>query len=466
MSRPPKDIYQRAGLDVKPRALTDLGNAERFAERHREDVRFCYEWRKWLAWDGRRWNVDLSGAVERKAKATVRTIYAETESEGDEDRRRAIAKHAIRSEAHTRLNAMVGLSRSESGIPIQAKHLDKDPWLLNVENGTIDLRSGELREHSRADLITKLAPVEYDPDAEAPTWEAFLREVLPSEDLRGFLRRAIGYTLTGDTSERAIFLLHGTRGKNGKSTFLEAIRDILGDHAMKTSSETLLAKPAGGIPNDIARLKGARFVAASETEANRRLAEAMVKEITGRDTISARFLYGEHFDFRPEFKVWLATNHKPEVKGTDPAIWDRIRLVPFEVRIPEERQDKRMPEKLCEELPGILAWAVEGCREWQREGLGEPREVKAATESYRKEQDVLGKFIEDRCVVGSTAITKATPLYQAYRQWCDETGETAVRQVAFGQGLAERGFESGKNPVRDNRVNIWRGIGLLSGQEA
>jgi len=458
MIRPSKEDRRRLGLVEEQPAFTDMGNARRFADQHRDDVRFCYQWSKWLSWDGRRWGEDLTGGVERKAKDTVRRMYREAEQAADEKVRKAAARHAIRSESQMRVRAMLGLARSEDGIPVTADQLDTDPWVLNVANGTLDLHTGELRDHRREDHITKLAPVEYDPDASAPTWEAFLEQVLPGEELRRFLKRAVGYSLTGDTSERVLLLLHGT-GKNGKSTLLEAIRDALGDYAMKTPTETLLAKPAGGIPNDLARLKGARFVAASETEANRRLAEAMVKEITGRDTISARFMRAEWFDFRPEFKIWLATNHKPEVRGTDPAIWDRIRLVPFEVRIADEKQDKRLPDKLREELPGILAWAVEGCLEWQREGLGDPVEVKKATESYRQEQDLLGAFFEDECFVGGAAVAGATHLYNRYKTWCEETGERCETQTRFGRQLSERGFESDRDP--STRRKTWRGIGLL-----
>jgi putative DNA primase/helicase len=458
----PDDLRQRLRLAPSPytrgHKRTDLGNARRLAELHGEDFRYCKPWGRFLVWDGKKWAEDDTGAVDRMAKNTVRTIDREAANTEDLDERKALRRHANSSEARNRIEAMIALARSEPGIPVVPEEVDQDPWLLNVENGTLDLRTGRLRPHRREDMLTRIAPVEFIPEAQAPTWQAFLERVLPSESLRRFVQRAVGYSLTADTRERVLLILHGT-GRNGKSTLLEAIRDVLGDYAMKTPAETLMAKPAGGIPNDLARLNGARFVAASETEANRRLAEALVKEITGRDTISARFMRAEWFDFKPTHKVWLATNHKPEIRGTDPAIWDRIRLVPFDVRIPDEEQDKALPEKLEKELPGILAWAVKGCLQWQAEGLGEPEEVRSATEGYRAEMDVLAAFLEDRCVVTPRAEVGATPLYDAYKAWCDETGEHPETQTRFGRRLGERGFESCRDT--QTRRKVWRGVGLL-----
>src|SRR5829696_1180711 len=254
--------------------LTDLGNAERFVRDHGEDVRYCYPWRKWLVWTGTRWERDDTGKVHKLAKETVRAIYREAADAEDEDRRKALAKHATQSEAEPKIRAMLELAKSET--PISPDTLDADPWLFNATNGTIDLRTGALREHRREDLITKLALVEYAPSATAPTWEAFLERVLPGEDLRTFVQRAAGYSATGDISEQCMFINHGT-GANGKSTFQETISAALGDYAMRTPTEMLLAKRPGSVPNDVARLKGARFVTASETEQGRRLDESLIK---------------------------------------------------------------------------------------------------------------------------------------------------------------------------------------------
>ena len=438
--------------------LTDLGNAERFVRDHGEDVRYCYPWRKWLVWTGTRWERDDTGKVHKLAKETVRAIYREASDAEDEDRRKALAKHATQSEAEPKIRAMLELAKSET--PISPDTLDADPWLFNATNGTIDLRTGALREHRREDLITKLALVEYAPSATAPTWEAFLERVLPGEDLRTFVQRAAGYSATGDISEQCMFINHGT-GANGKSTFQETISAALGDYAMRTPTEMLLAKRSDGVPNDVARLKGSRFVSASETEEGRRLAESRIKDLTGQDTITARFMRAEWFDFEPVHKLWLSTNHKPEIRGTDAAIWRRIRLMPWTVSIPPAEQDKKLPKKLRAELPGVLAWIVRGCLEWRHKGLQAPEEVRRATVEYRAEMDVVGAFLAECCVLGSDQDVSAADLYKAYGEWCKDTGEAQVKQRRFGGQLTERGaferYRGGKSGG-----HRWRGLDLLT----
>jgi putative DNA primase/helicase len=441
--------------------LTDLGNAERFVARHGEDVRYCYPWAKWLVWTGTRWERDDAGRVHRLAKETVRGIYAEAAAAEDEDRRKALAQHATRSEAEAKIRAMLELAKSE--VPVSPDELDADAWLLNAPNGTIDLRAGKLRPHRREDLLTKMAGAGYDPDAPAPTWAAFLERVLPGEELREFVRRASGYSATGDTSEQCMFINHGG-GANGKSTFQEALAAALGDYAMRTPTETLLAKRAGGIPNDVARLKGARFVAASETEEGRRLAESLVKDLTGQDTISARFMRAEWFDFKPTHKLWLSTNHKPEIRGTDNAIWRRIRLVPWAVTIPPTERDRKLPQRLRDELTGVLAWVVRGCIEWRREGLRAPEEVRQATREYRAEMDVLAAFLGDCCNRSGEEREFAGELWDAWKRWCEETGERPETQKRFGGRLSERGFLND----RDSRTGrkVWFGLSLRPDWEA
>jgi len=393
------------------------------------------------------------GRGDQAGQSAVRGIYSEAARAANEEERKKLAKHAMASEAHIRIRAMIALAESEPGVPVLPDILDADPWLLTVANGTLDLRSGELLAHDPELFSTKLIEVEYDPAADCPSWLRFLDEILSGDDgtIR-FLQRAIGYSLTGDTSERCLFVLYGG-GANGKTTFLEVIRATMGDYALRTPTETLLLKRSGSVPNDVARLRGARFVSASESEEGRRLAESLIKDLTGGDTISARFMRAEWFDFVPECKVWLGTNHKPEIRGTDQAIWDRIRLIPFEVTIPEKKQDKQLADKLKGELPGILAWAVQGCLDWQREGLGVTEKVKAATKAYREEMDILAGFIEDCCIEGADKEALAGDLHQAYKDWGGD-----LSQRKFGRALRERGYEKGRHP--STRRITWRGLGL------
>jgi putative DNA primase/helicase len=435
--------------------LTDLGNARRFAAMHGDDVRYCLAWGKWLVWDGKRWATDETQEILRRAKATVAALYDEPASVEDPDKRKALAQHATRSESENRITAMINLARSEPGIPVTPDRLDTDPWLLNVQNGTLDLRTGELRPPQREDLITKLAPVLYDPEARRTTWEAFLKEIMAGDtELIRYLQKATGYTLTGSTREQCLFILYGT-GANGKSTLLRTLGSLLGDYARQTPTETLLAKRSTSIPNDIARLQGARFVTAIEAEGGRRLAEALVKQLTGGDKIAARFLHREFFEFEPTFKLFMAVNHKPPIQGTDHAIWRRIQLIPFDVTIPETEQDKDLQEKLREELPAILRWAVEGCLSWKREGLRPPNTVISATATYQQEMDVIATFIADRCVAGPGEKENTGVLYEAYSIWCNETGERPLSKRDFGLRLREKGFEP-----RGGRKRSWRGISV------
>ena len=440
--------------------LTDLGNARRLVHRHGRNLRYCWLWRKWLVWDGKRWVKDDTGEVYRLAKETVSSIYQEAAAAPNDEARKELGKHATRSEAGARIKEMVDLARSD--VPVMPDELDASPDLLNTESGTIDLRTGELREHRREDLITKIAPTTYRPDAAAPTWEAFLERVLPGEDLRAFVQRAVGYSATGDTSEQCMFINHGG-GANGKSTFQEAIAAALGDYAMRAPTEMLLAKRSDGVPNDVARLKGARFVSASETEEGRRLAESRIKDLTGQDTITARFMKAEWFDFAPTHKLWLSTNHKPEIRGTDAAIWRRIRLVPWAVTIPPAEQDKKLPIALRHELAGILAWVVRGCLQWRREGLQAPDEVRQATGEYRAEMDVLAGFLVECCELDTGHWEYAKDLYECYKRWCDENGERPEPQRKFGGRLGERGFQRDRGGSRG--AGIWRGVRLTEGEK-
>jgi len=438
--------------------LTDLGNAERLVWRFSGDILYCHEWNKWLVWDGNRWTVDRRDCMNQKAKEVVRSIYGEAVRVSDSSLREQIARHAMSSESSAKIRSMLFLAESE--VPVTPEELDRNPWLLSCQNGTIDLRRGEFFPARREDRVTKLAPVEFNPEARCPKWDAFLERTMDgNKDLIEFLQRAIGYSLTGDTSEQCLFILFGS-GANGKSTFLQTISAMLGDYAKQTPTETLLVKRGGSIPNDIARLKGARFVTASEAEADHRLAESLIKQMTGSDTISARFLHQEYFDFESTHKVFLGTNHKPVIKGTDYAIWRRIKLIPFGVTIPEEERDRRLLSKLKEELPGILAWAVRGCKKWTENGLGEPDEVRDATQGYKAEMDVLAEFLSECCVEDPVCKVASKDIYQTYLRWCETNGETPVTQRSFGVQLREKGFTTARLGKLASRG--WTGLKLLT----
>lgn len=449
---------QKNKVFLKSFNLTDLGNARRFVAQHGQNIRYCHAWGKWLLWDGKRWIKDGTGGIYRKAKGTVAKIYAEAANAVDSEERKALAKHATKSESESRIHAMVSLAESEPGIPIKPEQLDANPWFLNCPNGTVDLRTGELRPHRREDFITKLVQIEYDMQADCPTWREFLYRIFQkNSSLIVFVQKALGYALTGDTREQVIFFLYGS-GANGKSTLIDVMLSLMGDYALQTPTETLMQIDRGGISNDIARLKGARFVAAVEAGEGRRIAEVLVKQLTGGDTISARFLRQEFFEFKPECKLFLATNHKPAIKGTDHGIWRRIRLIPFTVTIPEEEQDKNLLDKLKAELPGIFAWAVNGCLGWQELGLEMPSEVKKATEGYRAEMDVIAGFIEECCYIAPYANVQAFAIYDAYKKWCNENGEGTLTQRKFGGTLTERGYQRERGT--GGRF-LWKGIGLI-----
>jgi putative DNA primase/helicase len=462
--RPPKVTDDRTAAPDLLRGLgcTDYGNAQRLVRRHGANLRYCYPFNAWLAWNGTHWSFDPAVA-ERLAKDTVLAIYAEVGELVDAKDREALHHHAMLSEQAHRIAAMLSLARSEPGIAVWPDDLDRDAWLLNCANGTVDLRTGAMHPHRREDLITRRLAAEYRPGIDCPRWQAFLHRIMDGNtDLIGFVQRAVGYTLTGSTAERCMFILHGG-GKNGKTVFLEGLRLLLGDgYTARTPTQTLLAKRGETIPNDLARLRGIRLVTASETGDGNRLDEALVKDITGGDRVVARFMRGEWFEFTPHFKIFLSTNYRPRISGTDDAIWDRLRLVPFVIRIPEDER-RPMDQMLREfeaELPGILNWAIAGSLDWQRHGLGEPPEVRVATADYRDEMDTLGEFLSDCCVLNREARTSSRDLYDAYRQWATDSGERVMPQRRFSVWMENRGKQAGFAKVHTRDGKCWQGIAL------
>lgn len=455
------DEPETAVLRGDSRMRTDYGNAERLVDQHGPDIHWVFERGMWATYHRTNWQLDETGEVERRAKRVVRNIYREAAARPAEeaDERAALGKHAASSEAASRLRAMIDLARSEGGITVHLTDFDRDPWLLNCQNGTVDLRAGNLRAHDRAELHMRITPVAYDPHATCPIWEAFLHRIMGgNEQVITFLQRAIGYSLTGVTREQVFFLLHGV-GANGKSTFLETLAALLAGYAQQAQITTFLRKQHDeGIPNDLARMVGARFISAVEADEGVRLSESLIKQLTGGDRITVRFLHQEFFDFIPEAKYWFAMNHRPTIRGTDHAMWRRPLLIPFGVVIPDEEQDKGLKAKLQAELPGILAWAVQGCLDWQTHGLAIPEEVRAATSEYRAEMDTLAGFFEERCTLTKDAWVPSSDLYRAYREWSEEAGERYETEQMFGKKLTERGLTREKRSGK----RCWFGITLVN----
>jgi putative DNA primase/helicase len=435
--------------------LTDLGNGRRFAADHSSIARYCHPWGKWLLWDGKRWRIDDTGQATELAKQTILQLFTSAEQQvrllrEDETlegkarlaRIKAMLDWAMKSQGHSRIRAMLDLAKSEPGIPILPGVLDADPWMLNCTNGTLDLRTGTLRAHAQDDYLTKLCPVAFDPAAACQRWENFLAEIFDySEALIGYMQRLSGYWLTGQTTEHALPVLWGS-GANGKSTLVGAIFDLLGpDYSGKASRDLLTAIKGDKHPTSLAWLHGKRFIGAIETAEGARLDEVLVKELTGGDAITARRMREDFWQFNPSHKIALVTNHKPTIKGTDHAIWRRLRLIPFNVCFPEEKQDKSLAEKIRAELPGVLAWMVQGCLIWQKHGLADPPEVVAATAEYRNAEDRLGAFLAERCQLNTEFRVKASELYGAYRKWCESTGEQSGTATAFTRALVEREIE-------------------------
>lgn len=331
--------------------------------------------------------------------------------------------------------------------------------MLSVANGTIDLRTQKLRDAQPDDLITRATEVAYDPKATAPRWLQFLTEIFAGDtELIRYVQRAVGYSFTGDTREQCFFILFGT-GANGKSTFVETLCKLLGTHAETAEFSTFLVRRQQGSPrNDVARLHAARFVKAAEGDHKAVLDEALIKEVTGEDIITARFLYQEYFSFRPRFKIWLITNHKPEIRGTDPAIWRRVKLIPFTRCFDDKNREPDLRSKLEAELSGILNWAIGGCHLWQKNGLGEAPRIVQATQEYRRESDQVGRFLRDRCNLARRLGTAAQKLYESYLGWCSQQGEKPLANNVFARGLGERGISK-----RRGRSGItYQGVGLVS----
>ncbi len=421
----------------------DTGNAERFTDRFGESVLYNYAARKWMYYDGRRWMFDENGETKRMADEIVDQIRCGMQDyldvlpvdAGADEAQKEYAKHIKQSRSSKAKTNM--LTESQHRVPVNYTQLDRHPSLLCVLNGELNLKTGVLQPHDTTHLITKIAHTEYTDKMGHPLWDKFLSEIFSGDrELIRYVQKAVGYSLTGLTQEHCAFFLYGA-GRNGKSTFLDIITEMLGDHAVNIQPETImLRQTSGGPTSDIARLKGARLVTTSEPSEGARLNEGLLKQLTGGDKVTAALKYENEFEYTPEFKLWMCTNHKPFIRGTDAGIWSRIRLVPFNVQIPEEKMDRQLKFKLRKELPGILAWAVDGCLLWQREGLKQPESVLSAGREYKSEMDVLASFLDDCCEAGGEA--KAGDLFKAYAVWALAGNEYQMSSTKFGREMTKR----------------------------
>ena len=444
------------GQRARSYPLTDLGNAERFVALWRPEVCWVPERGLWRVWDRTCWADDVGGAgVMSRSRKTIRGMLADAAQIDSREERDALVAHARASESKHRVEGMLFFVRSMLSVSINA--FDTNPDLFNLQNGTKDLRTGELRPHDPADLITRLAPVAYDPYATCPVWLAFLIRVLPSPSVRRFLQKFIGYSMTGHVTEHVLAFLYG-QGANGKSTFVTTLQRLMGTYARQMPGELLLSRSNGqSHPSELTALLGVRFAACSEIEERRRFDEPRVKALTGGDKVSARYLYAELFEFWPTAKLCIAGNSKPEVTGQDEGIWRRFALVYFDQTIPPGERDQQLAAKLAKELPGILSWAFEGTRLWREEGLQPPEEIRFATEKYRADEDFVAAFVDECCERASEAWVSSADLHRAYTQWA-KTGEGLhLKQKKLGDRIRKLGFDDAKKKAGRG----WAGLRLL-----
>lgn len=440
---------------------SDTGNAECLMQLFGDDLRFCHTRDAWMVWDGARWIVDEGGTAQRAMIAVVRARFRACETIPDLDQRKKAAGWCIGCESADKIHAALRIGRYLEMFSTTINQWDSDPFAAAAIGATLDLRSVVHRSMRREDHITMQFNATYDPDAACPRWGKFLDEVFSGNaELIAYIQRAVGYCLTGDTREQKMFLCHGP-GANGKSVFLDVLIALFGDYGACASFETFDANRRSESSNDLAALRGKRLVTVIETEDGRRLAEARVKSVTGQDLITCRFLYGEYFSYRPTYKIWLAMNHLPAIRGTDKGIWRRIQLIPFTVDF-SGREDKTLRDTLLAERDGILQWALEGLRQWWKRGLDTPAIVTQATDRYRTESDQIGRWMTDACVILSNVSVSASAAYQNYKAWCEASGEQPITQNRMGRTLTEKGFDQGV--IRNTRT--WIGIGLRADDDS
>lgn len=435
----------------KSAELTDLGNAKVFATLYAGRFLYDHIRKKWMVWaEGAHvWREDAMAAARRGMMATLQMRKQAGMMISDDRERAAHLQGVRRAENGRAIESALEKAASFKQIATVTSRFNQYPMLLNCLNGTYDLSAGIFRDSKPSDLISSQANVAYDPKATCPLWDGFIREIFQDDtELIAYVKRALGLCLSGDISEQAFFVAYGS-GANGKSTMLNTVTRLLGDYGKTTPFDTFDADSRNQYGNDLAALQGTRLVIAIESEQHRKLAEARIKSITGGDDISCRFLYGEFFSFRPQFKVWLAVNHRPQVRGSDHGIWRRIHLIPFNRKFEGDSRDLQLEKKLARELPGILNWLIEGFHEWKRHGLQPPAVVMEATKDYKRENDSVALWLEERCILHDEKEISATEAYTDFREYLKSSGEVekAIMSLrSWGQLMSEKGFQKYRGP--------------------
>ena len=432
--------------EAPPPQYTEDALALEFTRRNGDDWRFVAAWGQWLVWTGSQWQHETTLRGLHLSRLVCREAAAQC----------GRAKLAARLASASTVSAVERLARADRRHAATVEEWDRDPWALNTPGGVVNLNTGDRRAHDPADRMTRLAGA--TPQGDCPTWKTFLATITDNDaELQAYLQRMVGYSLTGLTSEHALFFLYGT-GANGKSVFCNVVAAILGDYATTAPMDMFMATTGDRHPTDLAGLRGARFVSAAETEQGRRWAESKLKLMTGSDPIKARFMRQDFFEFLPQFKLVIAGNHKPAIRNIDEAMRRRFHMVPFTVTIPKPRRDKTLTDRLLSERDGILAWALQGCLDWQRQGLMPPTAVQAATQEYFDDEDALGRWMAEACDVGPARTELTATLYGAWKIWAEAAGEYPGSIRRFSESLAARGFEKWREPT-STRMGF-RGIAL------
>jgi len=454
--QPEEEKGEPEGIRGEYFRATDLRNSENFSIKYKGQLIYCQPWNNWLVYSEGKWKIESRRETQEFAKKVIMDYYKEASEIIEDKARLNLIKEAMKCESQRAIRAMIELATSSRAkVP---EDFDQDLYILNLENGTMDLKTMEWRDHKAEDMLTKIAGISLKPKEDCPKWLSFLDKIFEgNNDLIDYIQTALGYSLTGDTGEQCLFILYGI-GANGKSTFINVIHKIMGDYAINSPFSTFLSKGRGdSIPNDLARLRGARFVSAIESPGERSFNEVLLKTIVGGDLTTARFLRQEFFDFHPECKIWLATNHKPIVREFSLGFWRKIRLIPFKVTIPEEERILHFDNILLEEKEGIFNWILEGYMKWKEESLRTPENVEEATAEYKSSMDVISEFIEQCCIESHRAQAVTKELYKVYKIWCEENDEKPANKRAFGRQLAERGY---KSIVVTRGERGWGGISL------